>query len=257
MERRKISATIITLNEEAQLGACLASVTWTDEIIVVDSGSSDRTVEIAKKYTDKVVRHDWPGYAAQKNWAVEQASHDWILSLDADERITPALQAEIIRVIEQESLCPGYYIARKNFFLGRWIRYGGWYPDHTLRLFDRKKGKFADRMVHEAVDIEGTPGFLENPMEHDTYRTLADYHERAGRYTTLAALEMHRSGRHFRSIDLATRPFWTFFKMYILRQGFREGFNGFLLSGLYSYYVFLKYAKLWEMESTAKKQGTL
>lgn len=257
LKRRKISATIITLNEETLLGACLESVTWADEIIVVDSGSSDRTVEIARKYTDKVLRHDWPGYSAQKNWAVEQASHDWVLSLDADERITPALQAEMIGILEQASPSPGYYIARKNFFLGKWIRYGGWYPDHTLRLFDRKKGKFADRMVHEAVEIDGTPGFLQNPMEHYTYRTLNDYHERAGRYTTLAALEMHRSGRPFRSIDLLVRPFLTFFKMYLLRQGFREGLNGFLLSALYGYYVFLKYAKLWELESTAKKKGIL
>lgn len=246
LKRRKVSATIITLNEEADIGDCLDSVAWADEIVVVDSGSSDRTVEIAKKYTEKVFTRPWPGYAAQKNWAVAQASHDWIFSLDADERVPPALQAEIKEWMSQEASSPGYYVARKNFFLGRWIRHAGWSPDHTLRLFDRKRGKFGERMVHEAVRIDGTPAYLRNPIEHHTYRSLADYHERAGRYAALAAEEMARSGRQAHLSDLLVRPFWTFCKMYLFQQGFREGIHGFLLSALYGYYTFLKYAKLWE-----------
>lgn len=255
MEPRKLTATVITLNEEAEIGACLDSLAWADEIVVVDSGSSDRTVEIARKYTDKVFRHKWGGYAAQKNWAVEQASYDWILSLDADERVSPELQAEIRLLMEQEFPLSGYYIPRKNFFLGRWIRYGGWYPDHTIRLFDRKKGNFGNRMVHEAVGLSGQTGYLRNVIEHYTYRSLADYHDRAGRYAALAALEMQRAGRSFQATDLVMRPFWTFCKMYFFQQGIREGLYGFLLSVLYGYYTFLKYAKLWELEREAGKNG--
>lgn len=254
-KRRKVSATIITLNEEADIGACLDSVTWADEIVVVDSGSSDRTVEIAKKYTDKVLSHEWPGYAAQKNWAAEQAAHDWIFSLDADERVPPALQAEIKEWMSRQASSPGYYVARKNFFLGRWIRHGGWFPDHTLRLFDRRRGRFAERMVHEAVRIDGLPGYLQNPIEHHTYRSLADYHERAGRYAALAAEEMERNGRSFRLSDLLIRPVWTSCKMYLFQQGFREGVHGFLLSVFYGYYTFLKYATLWERERAARRKG--
>jgi glycosyltransferase involved in cell wall biosynthesis len=246
--RPKLSVTIITLNEEREIEACLEGVAWADEIVVVDSGSVDRTVEIAKKYTDKVIHHDWPGYAAQKNWAVDQATHDWILSVDADERVLPPLREEIEAALASGGPHAGYLIDRKNFFLGRWIRHGGWAPDMTIRLFDRKRGRFKAREVHEVVQVDGSAGVLKTPMEHYTYRSLAAYNDRVGRYAALAARELRKEGRRFHFWDLFLRPAWTMFRMYILKQGFRDGVYGLALAGLYGYYTFLKYAKLWEME---------
>jgi len=244
----KVSVAIVTLNEEAEIGPCLESVSWADEVIVVDAHSSDRTVEIAKKYTNNVILRDWRGYADQKNWAADQTRHDWILSLDADERITPSLQEEIKKVIASPPNCAGYYVPRKNFFLGRWIRHGGWSPDYTLRLFAKKTGRFGDRAVHEAVRVDGPTKYLENPIEHYTYRSLEAYHTRAGRYSALAAYEMKKEGKRFRLMDLCLRPLWTFLRMYLIRQGFRDGAEGLILAALYGHYTFLKYAKLWEIE---------
>lgn len=245
--REKLSVTIITLNEETEIGPCLESVAWADEIVVVDSGSADRTVEIAKKFTEQVFHHPWEGYAGQKNWAVAQASHEWILSIDADERVPPALRTEIEAVLGTASPAAGYFIPRKNFFLGRWIRHGGWHPDYVLRLFQRKRGRFIERRVHEAVSVEGPAGRLETPLEHYTYRSMKAYFERMDRYSTLAAEELFERGRRANVFDLALRPWTTFLKMYFLRLGFLDGRDGFLLARLYSLYTFSKYAKLAKM----------
>jgi glycosyltransferase involved in cell wall biosynthesis len=248
MTRLPLSVTVIACNEAARIGACLASVAWADEIVVVDGESRDDTVAIAKTYTDKVIQRRWPGYADQKNFAVSQASHDWILNLDADERVTEALAREIQETLAARPSHVGFYLARRNFFLGRAIRYAGWFPDYTLRLFDRRAGRFEARAVHEAVRVAGSTGRLQHPLLHDTYRTLAEFHTRTGRYAELAALQMKTERRSFHWVDLVARPAWTFFRMYLLRQGFREGLHGLLLCGLYAYYTFLKYGRLWEME---------
>lgn len=250
----KLSVTIVTLNEAFNLPDCLESVKWADEIVVVDSGSTDETIEIAKKYTDKVFYHPWSNYAAQKNWAIDQTSHPWTLSLDADERVTPPLCEEIQELLSKTPSCSGYRIARKNHFLGRWIRYGGWYPDYTIRLFEKGQGRFPDRAVHESLSVTGSCGHLENPITHYTYRTLRDYHERAGRYAALGARQMKKGGRSFYLFDLLSHPIWNFLKMYFFRQGFRDGLHGLLLALLYSYYTFLKYALLWEMKYEGEKQ---
>jgi glycosyltransferase involved in cell wall biosynthesis len=247
MSREKVSVIVITLNEEREIGDCLESVTWADEIVVVDSGSSDRTIEIAKKFTDQVVYHQWVGFAAQKNWAVELATHPWVLSLDADERVSPELRAEIERLLESPPRFVGYQIPRKNFFLGRWIRHGGWSPDYVLRLFRRDAGRFTERRVHESVTVRGEVGTLQSPLEHYTYRSMVDYFQRMDRYSTLAAEEMFEGGKRAHLIDLLLRPCATFLKMFLLRQGFRDGMDGFLLSRLYSIYTFAKYAKLYKM----------
>lgn len=252
MSREKVSVTVITFNEEREIGDCLQSVAWADEIVVVDSGSADRTVEIARKYTDKVVYHEWPGYAAQKNRAIGLATHDWILSVDADERVSPGLREEIQRLLESSPLAAGYRIPRKNFFLGRWIRHGGWYPDHVLRLFRRDSGHFAERKVHESVAVQGEVGLIRAPLEHYTYRSLADYYQRMDRYSTLAAEEMFERGKRAGIVDLLLRPWATFLKMFLLRQGFRDGMEGLLLSRLYSIYTFSKYAKLYKMREHGK-----
>jgi glycosyltransferase involved in cell wall biosynthesis len=247
----KVSVVIVTLNEEAEIEPCLESVSWADEVIVVDAFSSDRTVEIARKYTDKVILRNWAGYADQKNWAVGQSRYDWVLSLDADERITLQLRDEISKILKSGPSCSGYYIPRKNFFLGRWIRHGGWFPDYTLRLFEKKMGRFGDRAVHESVRVNGATKRLTNPIEHYTYRSLASYHARASRYSALAAYEMREQGKRFHLMDLCLRPVWTFLRMYLIRQGFRDGSDGLILAVFYGYYTFLKYAKLWEMEKKA------
>lgn len=246
----KLSVVIITFNEEGEIGACLESVAWADEIVVVDSGSADRTAEIAKRFTGRVIHHPWEGYARQKNWAVAQATHEWVLSLDADERVPPALKEEIREALGSSSGCAGYLIPRKNFFLGRWIRHGGWYPDRVLRLFRRKEGRFVDRRVHESVSVDGRVGLLQTPLEHYTYRSMEAYFQRMDRYATLAAEEMFDKGKRTGWADLIVRPSATFLKMYLLRGGFLDGRDGFLLARLYSIYTFSKYAKLAKMERT-------
>lgn len=253
MDREKISVTVITRDEEGEIDACLQSLAWADEIVVVDSGSTDRTVEIARKYTEKVFHHAWPGYAAQKNWAIDQASHRWILSVDADERVPKALQEEIKQALGASAPFAGYLIPRKNFFLGRWIRHGGWSPDHVLRLFKRESGRFGERKVHESVRITGPVGTLESPLEHYTYRSMEDYFDRMDRYSTLAAEEMFQQGKRANGIDLFLRPWATFIKMVFLRQGFRDGIDGLLLGRLYSVYTFSKYAKLYKMGAREKQ----
>lgn len=247
MTREKLSVTIITLNEETEIGACLESIAWADEIIVVDSGSADRTVEIAKKFTEKVFLHPWEGYARQKNWAVAQASHEWVLSIDADERVPRELRGEIEAVLGSSSPVGGYYIPRKNFFLGRWIRHGGWHPDYVLRLFQRNEGRFVDRRVHESVSVDGPTGKLRTPLEHYTYRSIEAYFERMERYATLAAEEMFERGRKASRLDLTLRPWSTFLKMYFLRLGFLDGRDGLRLARLYSLYTLSKYEKLAKM----------
>lgn len=252
----KISVTIITHNEEENIEDCLKSVRWADEIIVVDSYSTDKTVEICKKYNAKVIAKKWLGYSNQKNLAIDNARNEWILSIDADERITKELLNDIKREFEKENFIDGYYIARRNFFLGRWIRHCGWYPDYNLRLFKRSKGRFIEREVHEKAEVKGETKYLKRPLEHYTYKTLSDFISRLDRYSTLSAIELHKKGRTAGWPHLTVRPVTTFLRMYFLKKGFLEGFYGILLSGLYSFYTFSKYAKLWEMEKKEKKHRT-
>jgi glycosyltransferase involved in cell wall biosynthesis len=244
----KLSVAIITYNEAKRIRPCLESVKWADEIVVVDSLSTDETVKICQEYTPLVFSQPWLGYGAQKNLALSKVHHDWVLSLDADERVTPKLREEIYGILSGNSQFSGYYIPRKSYFLGRWIRYCGWYPDYNLRLFRRGQGHFKDRMVHECVELKGDIGYLKGDLEHETYRSLEEYLERMQRYSTLAAQEMEREGRSVNGFDLLLRPPVTFLKMYVMQQGFREGWRGFLLSVFYSVYTFSKYAKRWEAE---------
>jgi glycosyltransferase involved in cell wall biosynthesis len=242
----KISVAIITKNEEGNIRACLESVQWADEVVVVDNGSTDRTLEICREYGARVFLEDWKGYPGQKNSAIEKTRNEWVLSLDADERVTPELRREMEERLAADAPADGYWVPRKNFFLGRWVRRCGWYPDLNLRLFRKSRGRFAEREVHERVEVRGKTLPLSQPLIHETYRTISDFLQRMDRYSTLAAREMHREGRRFRWIDLLSRPPFTFVQMYILRAGFLEGGDGLLLSVLYSYYTFAKYAKLRE-----------
>jgi glycosyltransferase involved in cell wall biosynthesis len=251
-EMEKISIAIITKDEERNIRACLESVKWADEVVVVDNGSTDRTVAVCQEYGARVFREDWKGYSGQKNSAIEKTRNEWVLSLDADERVSPELRREMEESLAAEPSVDGYWIPRKNFFLGRWIRRCGWYPDLNLRLFRKSRGRFGERAVHERVEIRGKTIPLTQPLIHETYRTLTDFVQRMDRYSTLAAREMNREGREFRWIDLLFRPPSTFVQMYILRAGFLEGYDGLVLSVSYSFYTFAKYAKLREIGKSEK-----
>lgn len=244
-----VSVTVITLNEAANIDACLASVSWVDDVVVVDSGSTDGTIDRARARGARVIERAWPGsYAAQKNFAAEQAAHDWILSLDADERVTPALAGEIRSVLSADPPVAGYRVPRLTWHLGRWIRTTDWYPDYQLRLYDRRRGTWPPRLVHESVQVEGAPGYLQSDLEHFAYRDIAHHHESMNRYTSLAARQMYEQGRRAGVFDLLVHPPAAFLRNYVLKRGFADGLPGFIISAMNAHYVFLKFAKLWEMQ---------
>lgn len=239
----KLSVTIITFNEEKNIEPCLESLKWADEIVVLDSFSSDRTVEICKRYTERVFQEPWSGYGKQKNLCAARASHRWILNIDADERVTPSGAEEIQRVLSREPEQSLFFFPRKNFFGDRWVRYGGWYPDRIGRLYDKTRSAFTETRVHETLCPGGDMGVLDEPLLHYSFAGMADYIERQNRYSSLFAEEWGREGRKAGWTDLVFRPPWTFFKAYVLRQGFREGYLGLFLGLSMAFYTFLKYAK--------------
>ncbi|MGE3507910.1 MAG: glycosyltransferase family 2 protein [Vicinamibacterales bacterium] len=244
----KLSVTLIARDESANIAAALESVRWADEILVIDSGSTDDTVAIASRYTDRVVVRDWPGYAAQKNAAATLASHDWILSVDADERVTEALATEIRSVLAAEPTAAAYRLPRVTWHLGRWIRTTDWYPDHQVRLYHRQRARWTGAHVHESVQVDGPVGTLTHDLQHYAYRDVADHLETIDRYTTLAARQMREQGRHAGLLQLAAHPPLAFLRNYVAKGGFRDGVAGFVISSMNAYYVFLKFAKLWEMQ---------
>jgi glycosyltransferase involved in cell wall biosynthesis len=241
-----LSACIIAGNEEDRIGACLDSVAWCDEILVVDSHSRDRTREIAAARGARVIERDWPGYRAQKEFAVRAARCDWVLCLDADERVSPALAREIERLrAEGFAGAAGFRMPRLSEYLGRRIRAGSWYPDLQLRLFDRRRGRWAGRDVHERVVLLGPCGRLCGELLHHPYRDLDDHLRRIRRYAGLAAEALRAEGRRAGPLDLALRPPWRFLRFYLLAGGWRAGWRGLLLASLGAHYVRLKYAELW------------
>ncbi len=243
-----VTATVITFNEAANIEAALASLSWADEIIVVDSESTDGTVSIARKFTDRVFVRPWPGYIAQKNFAAGQASHDWIFSLDADERVTPALAGEITQLMLKPSpLTTGYRVPRVTFHLGRWMRSTDWYPDYQLRLYDRRRARWSGKYVHESVRADGPVQDLRGELQHYAYRDLAHHFQTMDRYTTLAARQMFEDGRQAGYFDLLLHPPAAFFRNYVLRGGFKDGVPGLIVSAMNARYVGLKFAKLWEL----------
>ena len=244
--RALLSVAIITLNEEQNIGPCLDSVPWADVVVVCDSGSGDRTVSIAAGKGARTFEDAWRGFAEHKALAVARCTHPWVLVLDADERVPDGLRVEIEAVLA----CPladGYTLARRNYFLGAWIRHGGWYPDRSLRLFRRERGRFASRRVHETVGVDGSVAPLTQPLEHYTYGCISQFLQRMERYAGLAAEESYAAGRTCGVADLTVRPAWTGLRMYLFQLGFLDGWRGLVLAGLYGCYTFAKYARLWEM----------
>jgi len=255
----KLSVTIITKNEAADIAAALDSVAWADERIVVDSCSTDGTGAIASGRGARVVSREWPGYVAQKNHAASLASHDWILSLDADERVTPELAAEIRATLAQEPAARGYDIPRVTFHLGRWIRTTDWYPDRQLRLYDRRSAAWTGTHVHEGVKVNGRVGRLSNELQHYAYRDVAEHMETIEHYTTLAARQMFERGRRATAFDLALQPAFAFFRNFVLKRGFLDGGVGLTISKMNSRYVYLKFKKLRDLElsgTPASHEGT-
>lgn len=242
-----ISIIIIAKNEAPRIEACLRSVRFADEIVLVDSGSTDETIAIAREYADQIIETEWRGYGPTKKIALDHAKCDWVLWLDADETVPEDLRDEILAVVDTQE-CYGYYIARKTLFLSQWIKHCGWYPDYVLRLFQRVADpQFTDDEVHESLHIEGPVGYLKNPMVHNTDPTLHHYFTKFNSFTSLAARQLYLSGARFRLTDLMFRPIFTLVKMYIIKRGFLDGLPGFILCGLSACYVFTKYAKLWHL----------
>ena len=239
----KISATIITFNEERNLPRAIESLRCADEILVVDSGSTDRTIEIAENLGARVIDSPWPGYAKQKNLAADRAAHDWILSLDADESLSEALEAEMWRLKKNGAAFDAYTMPRLAQYLGRWIRHSGWYPDRKVRLYHRAKARWVGEYVHESVKVEGAVGHLESNLLHFTCESLSEHIKTMDGYTTLAAEQLIAAGQQVTWGRLLLEPPWTFFNTYVLKAGFLDGVEGLAIANMAALYNFLKYAK--------------
>jgi glycosyltransferase involved in cell wall biosynthesis len=243
-----LSAVIITKDEEARLPGCLESVRFCDQVLVVDSGSTDRTREIATAFGADVIVREWPGFAAQRNAGFEAARHDWVLCLDADERVSPDLREEVQALRAHGFERSGYRVARVAHYLGRWILGTDWYPDWQLRLFDRRRGRCRPALVHESVEVQGQIGRLRGALHHHPYRDVAEHVRTIDEYTTLWARQAFEDGQRAVAATLLFAPAWAFFRNYALRRGVLLGRPGLVVSILNSYYVFLKYAKLYERQ---------
>jgi glycosyltransferase involved in cell wall biosynthesis len=243
-----LSAVIIARNEERKLPAALASVSFCDEVLVVDADSSDRTREIAAELGARVVLHaPWPGFAAQREFAARAAQHDWVLAVDADERVPEALRAEILAARAAGFPHDAYRMPRVAFYMGRWIRGTDWYPDPQVRLFDRRKGHWGTLLIHESLQVDGSIGRLCTPLEHVPYDDVSTHMRKIDDYTTLWARQAFAQGRRASFAGLALRPPWAFFRNYVLRGGLRLGAAGLAVSLFNAYYTALKIAKLAEL----------
>lgn len=246
----RISAIIITKNEESNLPRLLKSVSWADEIVVVDSHSEDKTTEVAKQFGARVHQMDWAGFGPAKQAAAEYATGEWLLSVDADEEVTPELASEIRSAVLGNGDIAGYYLPRRTSFLGRWIYHCGWYPDPVLRLFRKENGKFDDALVHERVLVSGPTGQLKNELLHYSYPDLELYLEKLNRYTSLGAEEAWREGKRAGLMQILFKPPVTFVKHFVVKLGFLDGIEGFMLSILSAMSVLVKYAKLRQLSKT-------
>src|SRR3954454_18866032 len=245
----KITATIITWNEERNIARAMESLRCCDEIVVVDSGSNDRTPEIAEKLGARLIESPWGGYARQKNYAAECASNDWILSVDADEALSEALEGEIWQVKKHGPTCDAYTMPRLAQYLGRWILHSGWYPDRKVRLYDRRKAHWVGDFVHESVQVQGSLGHLESNLLHFTCDSLSEHLRTMDRYTTLAAEELVAQKTRIGLSKLILDPAWTFLRSYFLQLGFLDGLEGLTIAHMAAIYTFLKYAKARNMSS--------
>ena len=242
----RITATIVALNEERNIARAIESLRCADEVVVVDSGSTDRTREIAIRLGARVIEEPWRGYARQKNFAAAAAGNEWILSIDADESITPELEEEILALKSNGARFDGYSFPRLAQYLGRWIRHSGWYPDRKVRLYDRGKAEWVGEYVHESVRVKGSTGQLDGNLLHYTCASLSEHLRTLDRYTSLAARELEAQNKAVTTRRLALDPAWTFFRTYVLQRGFLDGRQGLAIAWMAALYTFLKYAKACE-----------
>lgn len=246
--RKKISAFIVCFNEESKIERCLSSVSWCDEIVLVDSGSTDRTIEIAQKYSPKIFTRPWPGYVAQKAFGLELCTSEWVLNLDADEEVSPELRDEIQELLAQDDgSTNGWYINRVVFFLGKWWRKGTWYPEYRLRLCRRSKTTWGGRDPHEKAIVEGNTKKLSGELRHYTYANITHQVQTLNNYALQAARAMNATGKKPSIAKIFLHPPIRFIKSYLFKRGYREGLPGLIVAVLESGYVFLKYVKLWEI----------
>jgi glycosyltransferase involved in cell wall biosynthesis len=245
----KITATIITLNEERHIARAIESLRCCDEIVVIDSGSADRTTELAENLGARVIESPWRGYAGQKNWAAERATYDWILSLDADEALSEGLEGEIWNLKKNGPKYDAYTMPRMAQYLGRWILHCGWYPDRKVRLYNRHKARWVGDFVHESVQVRGRLGHLESNLLHFTCDSLSEHLKTMDRYTTLAAEELVSRKTRVGWRHLILDPAWTFTETYFVHRGFLDGIEGLTIAYMAALYTFLKYAKSRNMSS--------
>ena len=250
-----VSAIIVCYNEEENIGRCLNSLRWCDEIVVVDSFSTDRTLEICRQFTNIIIQREWAGYRDQKAFAHSKATKDWVLMIDSDEEVPPELRNEIREQLAVAgTLYFGFLIPRLVFYLNRWWRRGGWYPDYGVRLFRRDRARWGGTEPHDKIIVEGPVRRLRNPLHHFSYRNIDDHIERINRFTSISSMELRSRGERWRLTDALLRPAVRFCRSYFLKRGFMEGFAGFHVAVTAAMYVFLKYAKLWELEVKEKKE---
>jgi len=251
--RQSVSVIITTFNEEINVADCIESVMWADEILLVDSFSTDRTVEIAGRYPIQILQREYFGSAAQKNWALDRVAHDWVLIIDADERVPEPLAREILTVLATQPAVQGFYIRRENVFIDHVIRHSGWSTDKVVRLFRRDKGRYPNRRVHADLEIEGPVPVLRHPFLHHTFRTFDQYFPKFLNYAEWGAAQAFRDGRRAGLAELVFRPWWRFLRTWVLQAGFLDGMHGFVLCSLQAFGVFLKYARLWEYRIRAAR----
>ncbi|HEY8272563.1 MAG TPA: glycosyltransferase family 2 protein [Pseudobdellovibrionaceae bacterium] len=242
-----ISLVVVTLNEEANIESCLQSVPFASDRVIVDSFSTDRTCEIAQKLGATVIQEAWRGYGSQKAFAVSKAKHDWILSLDADEALSPELQREIVEKFKSLNPEVGYELPRRSFHLGRWIHHGGWYPDAQIRLFHRQHSQWSNDALHEKVQVKSKQR-LQHDLYHWVFDSLSDQVITNDKYSSLGAVNLCKSGKRFSFLKLLFKPWTKFMECYFLKQGFRDGLPGFIIAVGAAYSIFLRHAKLWELE---------
>lgn len=246
----KISAVIIAFNEEEKIAAAINSLRWADEILLIDSESTDRTREISESLGAKIITQKWLGFSKQKQFAVDNAAHDWIFSLDADEVVSVKLRGEILDLKTFENLADGYKIPRLSFYMNRPIRHGGWYPDWQIRFFDRRKGKWKDVLIHESVEIDGRTEKLSGDILHYSIENAAHHHRMIGeRYAPLAAEQMFENGRKTSALKILTAGLTAFLQTYILKSGFLDGLAGFTIARFAAHHAFLKHLLLWEKQN--------